>query len=298
MQEPLAGSNSLALAIGVMTHPANAAMRGRARHTWLADALQTDRHRSVAVVARFVVGNQFSRCKRVQEALAIEHASFHDIAYVQAPDCHKGFGGEKVHAWYAYALATWPEAKWLAKMEDDGMLRMDALTQLVFSMPRDVDYAGFMQWQATCSLVLTPMPGSRSEQPCAGCWAGYFTDTHARKPWIRRHRCTSVNSFGTQIWPGSAQCPAIYHAPFACGPFELRSVRLANTVSSCKYANDYFTAMSRRSLALPQSANPQASPICSSTDGSQALPSAPSLSICILSLHITTFCSRGFARRR
>lgn len=98
------------LAIGVMVVPSNAAYRIAARRTWIHDARQ---HAAV----RFVAGDV--PCAR--KALEAEAEDKGDIVFVRSDDCKKWHSPAKVHAWYEYALHHFPQATWIAKMEDDGM---------------------------------------------------------------------------------------------------------------------------------------------------------------------------------
>jgi hypothetical protein len=98
------------LAIGVMVTPSNAAYRAAARQTWLNDAIK---HATV----RFVAGD----VPCAHRALDREVGLHNDIVFVRSDDCKKWHSPAKVHAWYAFALREYPQAAWIAKMEDDGM---------------------------------------------------------------------------------------------------------------------------------------------------------------------------------
>ena len=131
----------LQLVIGVMTTPGATQLRQMARLTWMRNA-------TAGALVRFVIGKHFGptaavsdnpiavgarakpahlRCGKLTEgaqsaSLATEVTNYSDLVFVDAPDCHKGYGAEKVHAWYSYAVKTWPRSSWIGKMEDDGML--------------------------------------------------------------------------------------------------------------------------------------------------------------------------------
>ena len=98
------------LALGIMVVPSNTAYRTAARATWIPDAKA---HASV----RWVAGDV--PCARA--ALAREAEMYQDVAFVESDDCKKWHSPAKVHAWYTYALRTFPKALWIAKMEDDGL---------------------------------------------------------------------------------------------------------------------------------------------------------------------------------
>ena len=262
------------LVLGVMTHPARWDLRQAARNSWFVSNPYPESTRGTATVARFVIGNGGTTCSKEQlDEAAKEHQQHGDLTFVAAPDCHKGFGAEKVHAWYVHALAAWPGAVWYGKMEDDGILWAASLVRLLEAVPAHVVYVGYLQWQSSCELNLERMPNSDEEQPCAGCWGGYFSHTSGSGDPGRRYPCARVNSYGTFLSPRSPQCPSLYQSPFACGPLEVRRRRLAQHVARCSYANSYFSAMSRRSLTINRTAlAPQFQhevPICATTDGAQ-----------------------------
>ena len=89
-------------------------------------------------------------------------------------------------------------------------------------------------------------------------------------------------------WAGAVkertdECPRFFMAPFACGPFEARSRKLAETVSRCDYARRYFDAMSRRGNARQD--------WCVSADGGQG----HAVGACSRSVHIADF---GYHRQK
>ena len=98
------------LAVGVMVVPSNAAYRAAARQTWLNDAV---RH----ATTRFVAGD----VPCAHAALDREAELHGDVVFVQSDDCKKWHSPAKIHAWYTHALGAYPQALWIAKMEDDGM---------------------------------------------------------------------------------------------------------------------------------------------------------------------------------
>lgn len=222
------------LAIGVMVEPRNGAYRIAARQTWMIDA---EKHATV----KFVAGD----VKCAHQALAAEEKEYDDIVFVKSDDCKKWHSPAKIHAWYTFALAAYPQALWIAKMEDDGLLWTDALLSAMASVrQRGSVYLGMMQWQGGCELSENRNALNGPEvQTCAGCWGGWFqggapAPKHCMPMW-------RVNWAGG-VKEGTAECPKFHLAPFACGPFEARSRHLAHTVSRCDYANRYFDAMSRR----------------------------------------------------
>ena len=97
-------------AMGVMVVPSNFAYRDAARQTWLNEAAKH-------AITRFVAGNVLC----AHTALDREAVLHGDIVFVRSDDCQKWHSPAKIHAWYAFALRSYPEALWIAKMEDDGM---------------------------------------------------------------------------------------------------------------------------------------------------------------------------------
>ena len=238
-------ASELVLVMGVITGPASKT-RALLRTTWMKDSAQAH------TLVRFVLGSlNTSACGHVSvEALAAEESEHKDVVHLHdVPDCSKWHSPLKVHAWYQHALAHLPPAPWLGKMEDDGMVRLRPLAQMLGVLSAQlptVGYVGNMQWQASCTLV------SSEQSTCAGCWGGYF----------RAQRfCREVDSFGTKHGAGTAECPAINTAPFACGPLELRSRALARRLARCEYAERQFRWASAQS--------DRQGLMCTSTDGGQ-----------------------------
>lgn len=242
---------TLGMALGIMVVPSNGAMRRAARATWLADAAE---HAAV----RFVAGDV--PCAR--SALEAEAERFGDVAFVESDDCKKWHSPAKVHAWYIHALARWPKAVWIAKMEDDGLLWTSALARELATVrergPNHAWYVGMMQWQGGCTLNEERRPAGAPSGPaggtavaaagaeyqgCAGCWGGWYRGgapaPAACAPMWRK-------SWVGSVVQGTPSCPQFRLAPFACGPFEARSRPLAQAVARCAYAGRYFAAMSRR----------------------------------------------------
>ena len=171
LAQPMAASTSasrVTLVLGVMTHPARWDLRRAARSSWLGSGLGSHAGPShgSAAITRFVVGSRVgSSCTKEQLSEAMQEDQQHkDIAFIEAPDCHKGFGAEKVHAWYAHALATWPGAVWYGKMEDDGLLWAASLVRLLEAVPAHVAYVGYLQWQV---LRHTRTDPRRARRPTA-----------------------------------------------------------------------------------------------------------------------------------
>jgi len=253
------------LVLGIISDPREARRRQRIRETWL----PTESH---LVISRFVVGN--SSCKSaVHEAVAAEAITKSDVALVPTGDCAKWFSALKVHAWFVLAHRSWPRAKWFAKMEDDGILRVPALLEDLSSLSRRMHgspavpvYVGMMQWAGSCTLSEERRDGH--EQKCAGCWGGWFSSfgkPGMMRKWERaRYRigpptsnCASlIARVGDPI-----DCPQARLAPFACGPLDVRSNALASSMARCHYADRYFDALSRRSVVTGS--------MCASADGSQ-----------------------------
>ena len=261
------------LALGVMVEPRNGAYRTAARQTWMIDAVQ---HATVKFVAGDVA------C--AHQALAAEQKEYDDVVFVASDDCKKWHSPAKIHAWYTFALEKYPDALWIAKMEDDGMLWTQALLTAIASVrQRGSVYLGMMQWQGGCWLSekrTVDKESGAEVQPCAGCWGGWFqggapAPRHCMPMWRAN-------------WAGAVkertdECPRFFMAPFACGPFEARSRKLAETVSRCDYARRYFDAMSRRGNARQD--------WCVSADGGQG----HAVGACSRSVHIADF---GYHRQK
>jgi len=248
------------IALGIMVVPANTVLRAAARSSWLPEAR---RHATV----RWVAGDV--PCAR--SALAEEAQLYGDVAFVPSDDCQKWHSPAKVHAWYAYALQSFPGAMWILKMEDDGLLWMSALVATLSTLPhRGSIYVGMLQWQGGCTLSEIGR-GGPAEQKCHGCWAGWYRGG-APAP----RACGDMWKDGWQgsVRQGSVTCPQFQLAPFACGPFEARSRHLAQIVARCEYADRYFKAMSRRGDVRRD--------WCVSTDGGQG----HALGACVRSMHI------------
>ena len=109
-QPPLQPFQPKRLALGIMVVPTNAAYRAAARQTWLNEAIKH-------ATSVFVAGD----VPCAHAALDREVALHDDIVFVKSNDCKKWHSPAKVHAWYTYALKAYPDAIWIAKMEDDGL---------------------------------------------------------------------------------------------------------------------------------------------------------------------------------
>jgi hypothetical protein len=257
-----------AIALGIMVVPNNLVLRVAARASWLPEARKY-------ATTRWVAGDV--PCAR---NMLREEAELHgDVVFVPTKDCQKWHSPHKVHAWYQYALRTFLQAAWIAKMEDDGLLWTSALADLLWAVRHSghasIDrssasvYVGMLQWQGGCTLSEVGV-GTPSEQKCNGCWGGWYRGGAAAP--------RDCHGMWREGWAGSVRqgtdaCPAFQLAPFACGPFEARSRHLAQTVARCEYADRYFRAMSRRGDARQN--------WCVSTDGGQGHV----LGACIRSMH-------------
>lgn len=252
-----------ALALGIMVVPSNSVLRAAARASWLPEARK---HATV----RWVAGDV--PCARA--ALTEEAQLYGDVAFVASDDCQKWHSPAKVHAWYAYALRSFPQAVWIAKMEDDGLLWTSALVSTLSSVRQHGSvYVGMLQWQGGC-LLSEANVGTADEQKCNGCWGGWYKGG-APAP----HACMDMwrTGWAGSVRQGTDQCPSFQLSPFACGPFEARSRHLAQTVARCEYADRYFKAMSRRGDAKRN--------WCVSTDGGQGHV----LGACVRSMHAVDF---------
>jgi hypothetical protein len=247
--------------MGVMAVPSNTAYRDAARQTWLIEAAKH-------ATTRFVAGDVVC----AHTALDREAVLHGDIVFVRSDDCQKWHSPAKIHAWYTFALRSYPEALWIAKMEDDGMLRTEPLLQTIASVrQRGSVYVGMMQWQGGCEHSDVRNGAGEEAQSCSGCWGGWF-NFGAQAP----RSCMPMWRAGWSgsVKEGNAECPMFRLSPFACGPFEARSRQLALAVSRCEYADNYFAAMSRRGNAKRD--------WCVSADGGQG----HAVGACVRSLYI------------
>ncbi len=257
------------IALGIMVVPNNAVLRTAARASWLPEARKY-------ATTRWVAGDV--PCARA--ALREEAQLYGDVAFVAADDCQKWHSPHKVHAWYQYALRSFPQAMWIAKMEDDGLLWTSALADALWALrdsghasivrPTASVYVGMVQWQGGC-LLSEEGRGTPSEQKCNGCWGGWY---RGGAPAPRACMDMWKDGWVGSVRQGTSECPAFQLAPFACGPFEARSRHLAQTVARCEYADRYFRAMSRRGDAKQN--------WCVSTDGGQG----HALGACVRAMHV------------
>lgn len=231
--KPLALNTPESFALGVMVIPDNSAYRLAARQTWIPEA-------KLHATVRFVAGD----VPCAHQAMQWEADEHGDVAFVASDDCKKWHSPAKIHAWYTYALTHFPQASWIAKMEDDGILWTHAAVEALMTVRQHgAVYFGMMQWQGGCSLSEGSGDAiTRDAQSCSGCWGGWFRGGGTP------HQCMNM---WRENWSGAVKeqtddCPRFFMAPFACGPFEARSRALASAVSECEYAGRYFAAMSRR----------------------------------------------------
>ena len=112
-QWPLSLDEHLFLAIGVITGPANQGRRRWLRQHAFGDVALRRRE----VVARFVLSAGSARCGEAQRYGDI-------VALAEATDDDGPMHGcvDKAFAWYSYAIAAWPTAAFIAKMDDDTAL--------------------------------------------------------------------------------------------------------------------------------------------------------------------------------
>ena len=90
---------------------------------------------------RFVAGD----VPCAHQAMQWEADEHGDVAFVASDDCKKWHSPAKIHA-VTYALA-FPQASWIAKMEDDGILWTHAAVEALMSPTARAVYFGMMQWQ-------------------------------------------------------------------------------------------------------------------------------------------------------
>ena len=99
-----------------MVTPSNAAYRAAARQTWLNDAIKH-------ATTKFVAGDVPCSHRELDREVTLHN----DIVFVQSDDCKKWHSPAKIHAWYTYAIKEYPQAIWIAKMEDDGLCAPERL---------------------------------------------------------------------------------------------------------------------------------------------------------------------------
>ena len=251
------------LVVGVMTAPLINARNRRLIRRTMFEALLTHR----AIRAAFVVGDV--PCAR--RAMLEESNTHRDVVWINATDCHKAYGAEKVHAWYRHALHAWPSTPWLAKAEDDGLVMLPAVLRDLRSLDASkLTWYGVMGWVGSCTLgtgcsvELGRAAAGKTQTDrgfvgcCGGCFGGLWQGRRVPKgPCVPGSKETGP--FPKAV--GGAACPSVAVSPFPMGPIEVRSRGLAAAVGRCGYARDYFAAMSTRGGAIQNE--------CASMDGAQ-----------------------------
>ena len=150
-----------------------------------------------------------------------------------------------------------------------------------------VDYYGVnFQWIAHCrqhssgsrgssssgsssrAAIEAPLTVGWSARSCAqGCWLDtvHVTLTTSRNGNERvtsgRPRRCETSYDRRPVVQGSADCGSLSYGPFAPGPLEVRSRRLASLIGSCAYADEYFVSLATRGALIKDE--------CASTDGAQ-----------------------------
>ena len=131
-----------------------------------------------------------------------------------------------------------------------------------------------MQWQGMCTLSeVREAQRGEEVQKCAGCWGGWFRGG-APAPNACMGMWRARGPVGSSVREQTDECPSFRLSPFACGPFEARSRRLAEAVAQCAYAERFFRVTSRRGDARAD--------WCVSTDGGQG----HAIGSCVRSMHI------------
>ena len=267
----LTRSERVVVALGILTGPSDITNRRNCRSTWMTDApLRDDR-----VYARFVVGDVrlSSACKASMISMLRQEQEMHrDFAFVAAPDCLLGHSAEKVHAWYRYALDAVPSSIWIAKMEDDGLLWPSGLL-LDLGRLQSADYYGVLRWAGSC---VRAEPTSSCTRSCyAGAFqgghAGSFLDSVERTPRVscRLPSLTQSCLVYKHVRCCDDACPdGVAIAPFANGPLEVRSRKLAHSVARCERAHRFFRAASVASDASARDRRDFRA--CTATDAAQA----------------------------
>ena len=237
----------------------SAAMRHRAsaRQTWLKE-LSSD------IVARFVLPvpptsattNKYRRRPRrrldsqneqhidpthVAQELAKESAVHRDLLGLPLPitaaaaaaaaerqprplqlcRCH-----ELVHAWFAHAVESWPNARFVAKTEDDIFISLPALRFELARLPHadGLLWWGLMAWTGNGDL----------DHLRDGCWGGQFEDDPTLS--AKAVHATLSKERG---------CPvgARPMAPAPTHEIEVRGISLAHSIAACDFPRRWLAAM-------------------------------------------------------
>lgn len=242
-----------ALAIGVISDPRAGLIREAARASWFRDpAVLTGQ-----TWVRFVLGD----VPCAKDAASDEAREFGDISFVDAQDCKKWHSAGKVHAWYKHALEK-TAAPWLAKMEDDGMLRVSALLHDLGRL-RHAEYYGVLRWGSSC------IRRADGDECPPSCFAGDFEGRQRSACRVPRFKAARWSGCRWSAWEPRTKCcddacaapDRMVSAPFACGPLDVRSRVLARRLAGCAAADRLFRAAATESE--------RGAAMCISTDGAQ-----------------------------
>ena len=241
--------------LGVMTAPGSKRNRQNVRE------FSRTSNRAKHLHVRFVLGD--TACARLPTL--VEAALHNDFAFVNSSDCHSWHRAAKVHAWYRYALDRWPQAHWIGKSEDDGMLRIAALQRDLGALDsRDSWYYGIMAWVGLCAFDESCADRDGPAACCmGGCFAGGLQPHPAERSACMDGQCR-LPRCQPRTEPRGHRCARVLSAPFAIGPVEVRSAVLARMIAGCQVAHRYMDSLSAAGDAVRRD--------CSSMDGNQGLP--------------------------
>ena len=196
--------------------------RGAARRTWVAAT-------PPSVTVRFVVTpkmrRQLAQLRRRKLARAEELDSGDTVALPSPNSSCKC--AATVHRWFTHALATWPNAEWYGKTEDDIYVQSRVLHWELARLPRDpMVWYGLMAWTGT----------GDAEHPNTGCWGGQFEDDVTHGPKITQ-----------QLLGKERGCPeSVVLTPSPMHEVDVRGRGLAAALVACAYPAEWLASFRRR----------------------------------------------------
>ena len=213
-----------------------ATCRRHARRTWAASAA------AVGATVRFVhprplpappqkrrprrrlAGEAERQAERQAHEVHIEQESANhgDVVTLPMPIGSTCTCAELTHAWFAHATATWPEARYYAKSEDDVYVQLPALAFELVRLPvrrvvADMLWWGLFAWTGNGDVGF----------PNVGCWGGQFEDDPLFTPKGVRGLLAKERACPAGAQPLS---PAPTHE------IDVRSTALAHALARCTYA--------------------------------------------------------------
>ena len=256
------------LAIGMNAAPFNFAKRRLVRETMLQSAPVV----SGRVVFRFVIGNVLIAASRPlrrkrwdtdREALRAELAQHDDMVELDAIDgpgvAMECPAAEKTIAWMRHAIASWPEALFFGKTEDDTYVQFDALAAEL-SRLHAMDLPNVMYGlMGICSMPTAdraerastvnprrPAHGRlgsvATSAPAATGYKACFLGSFERIGWVTGGYRSIMQWRSSQVGPSHGKCVrgSSTPAPFPTGPLAVLSSSLARAVySRCAYLEDF-----------------------------------------------------------